>query len=109
MTHVHEFPARPVNWSDFETERYDNNNGIVLRYNPHRDHRGEVVVFLDGAHLGFKPSDQGPEVLDRATPIFSAIINAHNRAFAAGWKGGVRDIRQQVGAALGYVPAPAGD
>jgi hypothetical protein len=83
-------------------DRYETNNGIVLRYDPHRDHRnGEVLFFLDGLDLGLATTD-GPEIaLPRAEPIFRALLETHNKALTWGQEMGRAHAQQEMQAALG--------
>jgi len=89
-----------IEWEDCRMQRYDTNNGIVLFYDPHRDHRSNVIFYIDGADLGFGKADHGPEVLERAEPLFKIMVNAHNRAMRMGIKTGHAERVQMLKEAL---------
>ncbi|QJA43025.1 hypothetical protein [Phaeobacter phage MD18] len=94
MTHTTSLPPEEIKWEDCEMERYDTNNGIVLR-NMRQKPFGDVMFYLDGADIGFAKTDLGPEVLERAEPIFKTMLDIHNRANRAGKRYGRRQAKNE--------------
>ncbi|MFU1607356.1 hypothetical protein ACM25O_13305 [Sulfitobacter pontiacus] len=92
----------PIPWADCEMDRYDTNNGVVLRHRPTHDHRyGDVLFYIDGADLGLDVQD-GPEIaLPRAQPLFEVMLKAHNEALERGKGLGRAAAQAEMRMALG--------
>ena len=94
--------THPLSWTDCEMARYDTNNGVVLRYRPTRDHRdGEVLFYIDGAHLGLDYDDGADKALPLAEPIFKVMLQAHNEALEYGKQLGRAEAQAEMRMALG--------
>lgn len=94
MTHASTLPEEEIKWEDCEMQRYESNNGIVLR----RKAAGpfaDIYFYIDGDVLGFAPTDQGPEVLKRAEPLFRTMLNIHNNANRRGKAYGRRQVKNE--------------
>ncbi|QGH74966.1 hypothetical protein MAL1_00220 [Bacteriophage DSS3_MAL1] len=94
MTHNGLLPPEEIKWEDCEMDRYDSNNGIVLR-DMRRKPFGDVMFYIDGADIGFVKTDHGPEVLERAEPIFKTMLSIHNRAVREGKRYGRRQAKNE--------------
>lgn len=70
-------------WDDCWIDRYESNNGIVLKLLKNTV-SSDVLVFLDGADIGVQKGDPEEVWRGRAEPIFKAIPNAQRWGYDAG-------------------------
>lgn len=102
MSHSSHGLTGPVEVQDFEIEHYRHgNNGIVLKYNKDRDHRGEIVWFIEGRELGVDRTTGMDDVRLRAGAVLSLLVETHNKALEAGYHQGVRRTQRSMREAIG--------
>lgn len=83
-----------IMWEDTYIERYDNNNGIVLKRRSIPS--DEVIAYIDGANVGVSWDDLSDVPVKRAEPIFKTVLDGYNRAFKAGYNQGDHDARAEI-------------